>query len=264
MLEKQVTLTTGTLLNLIRRRDGEPHTVLSSTPVWLSEEAQRAEDERTNAELARYGLAGRRGIDPGFIAVVEAIARPQLEYFAWVDGGFEGKPLKYTLLAGSAGGEAFVLARNPEAEGVVLASVRPEEVLTEFLAQIPNLAPGKGNRLVVPKSEATGNRRGPAPSEDNFSVMRDSRPNAGAVEAEELRRVLSLRRLGGGSLYVAVRNRSGRRQRIDRPVNYIDTVEGRWLTEEVPGAGEPSIAFTPATPQELAGRLRAAQARLSG
>ncbi|MGA6162987.1 ESX secretion-associated protein EspG [Amycolatopsis magusensis] len=261
MLEKQVTLTTGTLLNLIRRRDGEPHTVLSSTPTWLSEEAQRAEDEKTNAELARYGLAGRRGLDPGFVAVIEAIARPQLEYFAWIDGGFEGKPLKYTLLAGSAGGEGFVLARNPAAEGIVLASVRPDEVLPEFLAQIPNLAPGRGNRLVVPKSEATGQRRGGA-SDDGFSVMRDARPSAGAVEAEELRRVLSLRRLGGGSLYVAARNRAGRRQRIDRPVNYIDTVEGRWLTEEVPGAGEPAIALTPATPQELAGRLRAAQARL--
>jgi hypothetical protein len=78
----------------------------------------------------------------------------------------------------------------------------------------------------------------------------------------EMRRILQLPRLGGGSLYVAARSRSGRRERAERPVNYIDTPEGRWLTEEVPGSGEPMIAFHPASPQLLVQRLRNAQSRL--
>lgn len=261
MLDKQVTITTGTLITLIRRRGGEPHTVLSETPTWYSDEAQRAEDERTNAELASQGLFGARGLHPGFKATLEAITRPALEYYGWVDGGFEGKALSFTLLAGSAGGEGFVLARHSEHDGIALASVRPDEVLTEFLDQIPKLAPGRGRPIAVPKSQVDGPRSSTA-QEDGFEVLRSGRQSAGSQEADELRRILALRRLGSGSLYVAARGRSGTRQRIERPVNYIDTTEGRWLTEEIPGSGEPRIAFTPADQHVLAERLRNAQGRL--
>lgn len=268
MLDRQVTLTTGTLLNLIRRRGAEPHTVLASTPVWEDEGARQRADELANAELARQGFFGRSGMDPGLRATVEAIARPTLEYYAWIDGGHEGKPLHYTVLAGAAGGEAFVLARNTEYEGVVLASPHPGELLVTFLAQLPRLAAGRGRPLRVPKSYLTGERRaGDVGDSDpaGFTVLRgpgDSTPSAEQAEADELRRVLHLPRLGGGSLYVAARSRTGRRERAARPVNYIDTSEGRWLTEEVAGSGEPLIAFTPATPELLSERLRSAHGML--
>ncbi|PXY31632.1 ESX secretion-associated protein EspG [Prauserella muralis] len=260
MLDRQVTLSTGTLLNLIRRGGAEPHTVLASTPVWEDEGARRAADERADAELARYGLAGRGGVHSGLLATVEALSRPALEYYAWINGGHEGRAMNYTLLAGSAGGEGFLLARNTEHEGVVLVSLRPEEVLENFVAQIPRLGPGRGQPLRVPKSQVTGGRR--RSDGEDVAVLHSARPSAASREADELRRVLGLRRLGGGSLYVAARGRSGRRERVARPVNYIDTTEGRWLTEEVPGAGEPVIAFTPGTPQLLVERLRTAQSKL--
>ncbi|SDX30365.1 EspG family protein [Amycolatopsis xylanica] len=262
MLANQVTVATATLINLIRRRDGEPHTVLAETPTFYDQSAQRKEDDRVNAELARYGLFGPRGLDSGLKATLEAVARPQLEYYAWIDGGYEGKALKYTLLAGSAGGEGFVLARNPEHEGVVLASVKPSEVLESFIEQIPKLAPGRGHPLVVPKSQVAGVSAATTAQDDGYSVLRSGQASAGSQEAGELRRILGLRRMGGGSLYVAARGRTGNRQRIERPVNYIDTSEGRWLTEEVPGSGEPAIAFTPANQQLLAERLQSAQGRL--
>ncbi|SFP84638.1 EspG family protein [Amycolatopsis arida] len=264
MLDKQVTLTTGTLLNLIRRHGAEPHTVLASTPTWLSDEARRAQDERANAELAGYGLLGPRGVDPGLRATLDAVARPEVEFYAWIQGGYEGQPLNYTVLAGSAGGEGFVLARNTDHEGIVLVSVRPNELLENFVAQLPGLAPGKGQPLSVPKSEATGSRAARHPDDDGYAVLRSGTPSAGGRAVEELRRILGLRRLGGGALYAAARTRGGSRQRVDRPVNYIDTVEGRWLTEERPGSGEPMIVFTPATPQLLADRLRGARGRLGG
>jgi hypothetical protein len=262
VLEKQVTVSAGTLINLIRRRDGEPHTVLAETPTWYSEEAQRTEDARANEELARQGLHGPRGLHPGLLATIEAVTRPHVEYFGWIDGGYEGKALSYTLLAGSAGGEAFVLARNPEYESVVLASVKPEELLEAFVTQIPKLAPGRGSPLAVPKSQVTNAGKASTSQEEGFAVLRREQRNAGNQAAEELRRVLALRRMGGGSLYVAVRGRSGSRRRIERPVNYIDTSEGRWLTEELPGSGEPMISFTPANQQVLAGRLQSAQSKL--
>lgn len=260
VLDRQVTITTGTLVNLIRRRGGEPHTVLSETPTWFSDEAQRAEDERVNAELAKAGLFGPRGMHPGFVATVEAIARPQLEYYGWVDGGFQGKPVSYRLLAGSAGGEAFVLAKHEELDVVVLESTRPGELLDDFLGQIPKLAPGRGTPLAVPKSQLEGTARG---DDGGYAVLRNDRPAEGSQEVQELRRILALRRMGSGSLYVAARSRTGAWRRIERPVNYIDTSEGRWLTEEVPGRGENRIAFTPADQRVLADRLRSAQGRLT-
>ena len=249
-----------TLINLIRRRGGEPHTVLSETPTWYSAEAQRAGDERGNAELAKAGLFGPRGMHPGFVATIEAIARPQLEYYGWIDGGFQGKAVSYRLLAGSAGGEAFVLAKHEELDAVVLASSRPGELLDDFLGQIPKLAPGRGTPLAVPKSQIEGTARG---DDGGFAVLRSDRPAEGSQEVEELRRILGLRRMGSGSLYVAARSRTGARHRIERPVNYIDTSEGRWLTEEIPGRGENRIAFTPADQRVLADRLRSAQGRLT-
>ncbi|MBK1784614.1 ESX secretion-associated protein EspG [Prauserella cavernicola] len=262
MLDQQVTLTTGTLLNLIRRRGVEPHTVLASTPVWEDERARRAADERADAELRGYGLYGRGGVHSGLQATLDAVARPAVEYFGWINGGHDGKPLNFTLLAGSAGGEGFVLARNTDHEGVVLVSVRPEEILDNFVAQIPRLGPGRGQQLRVPKSQASGGKRRSDSYGDDFSVMRSGTPNPGSVEADELRRVLKLPRLGGGSLYAAARGRTGRRERVERPLNYIDTTEGRWLTEEVPGSGEPLIAFTPGSPQVIAERLRHLASRI--
>ncbi|OZM72722.1 ESX secretion-associated protein EspG [Amycolatopsis antarctica] len=261
MLDQQVTLTTGTLLNLIRRRDGEPHTVLASTPVWQSPEAKRAATDRANAELAGYGLAGRGGIDRGLLATVQAVARPQVEFYGWITGGHDGKPVNYTLLAGSAGGEGFVLARNTDHEGVVLVSLRPDQLMENFIAQIPGLAPGRGRQLSVPRSQVGGTGR-TGDGDEGFEILRSSRPSESSQEAEELRRVLGLRRLGGGSLYVAARTRAGTRQRVERPLNYIDTTEGRWLTEEIPGSGEPRVALTPATAQLIADRLRNAHSRL--
>lgn len=259
MQNQQVTLTKATLLHLIRQRGAEPHTVLAETPVWRSEEARRAEQERVNTELAHLGLIGPRGIDPDLEALVDTLARPTLEYYAWVQGNVEGQEASYTLLAGSAGVAAFILARNTERETVALSAIPREELLNNFVAQLPRHTPGQGQPLVLPKSALTGGGR---PAQNSSQVMRSIAPDANSRATAELHRILNLRRIGGGSLYVATRTYAGSKHRIDRPVNYIDTVEGRWLTEERPGSGEPLIACTPATPQLLADRLRTAQGQL--
>lgn len=261
MLDQQVTMTTGTLVNLIRRRQAEPHTVFGTSSTWYSDEAERANQQRALAELTSLGLAGNRGIHPGLLATVDAIARPALEYYGWIAGGHDGRDVNFTVLAGGGAGEAFLLARNVERDFTVLATVRPTELLDNFFAQIPRLPPAKGQQVTVPKSAITGN--GSVPDQEDFELMRSNRPSAEDRATTEFKRVLGLHRIGGGSLYVAARTRAGSRQRCERPVTYIDTGEGRWLTEEVPGTGEPQYVCTPATPQLLAERLRNAQSRLS-
>jgi hypothetical protein len=262
VLEQQVSMSTSTMLNLIRRTGAEPHTVLASTPTWEDGQARKTADQRADAELARLGLHDGRGVHPGLMATVEVIARPALEYYAWINGGIEKQALNYTVLAGTASGEAFVLVRNSDANAVVLGSVHPNELMENFIAQLPNLRPGRGQALSVPKSELTGDAKRRELDEGNFSVMSTGRRTPTSTAVAEIRRILGLPRLGGGSLYVAARSRGGKRERAERPVNYIDTSEGRWLTEEVPGSGEPVIAFSPASPKLLTERLRSAQSRL--
>lgn len=261
MLDQPVTLRTSTLVNLIRRSGADPHTTLVKGATWYSEEAQKILDQRVVDELGSVGLAGPRGIHPGLLSTVEAIARPQLEYYGWIKGGHDGKPLNTSMLGGSGAGEAFVVLNNTDTKKVIIASTASNELLEGFLTQLPRLNPGRGQRLVVPKSAVVGGKRDSLG--DDFQVMRTNTPNAGDRAATELKRVLGLERIGGGQLYVAARSRGGTRLRCDKPITYIDTNEGRWLTEEIPGSGEPQVVATPATPQLLGERLRNAQSHLA-
>ncbi|HKS45287.1 MAG TPA: ESX secretion-associated protein EspG [Amycolatopsis sp.] len=260
MLEKPLTLYTPILLNLIRRRGGDPHNTLCGNAVWLDEDAQRAEDQQVNALLAQHGMMGPRGMDRDLLSLIESIAQPHLEYYGWFEGRFNDAPANFAVLAGSGRGGAFVAVRDLNAEAVTLASERPEELLQGFVNQIPNCRPAAGQPLVAGKSEFTGTGR--ERDEAEFSVLRPAPGRVAASPSVEMKRILSAERTGAGSLYVAVRNRVGTRRRSERPLNFIDTVEGRWLMEERPGRGDPLVVVTPATPQVLAERLRNAQSAL--
>jgi hypothetical protein len=259
VLAKPLKFTTPTLLSLIKRRGGEPHLTLGGTPTWYDDQAQRTIDQQVNAALSEHGLLGARGMDRDLVLLLESIAHPQLEYYGWFDGTFADAPSNFTVFAGSGKGGAFVLVRTIGEEVVIVAPERPDELLRGFINQIPQARPGNGTQLVVGKQEFTTGR---APSSGEFSVMQsDTRQKAPAPGAE-MKRIMAAERTGAGTLYVAARNQAGARKRCQRPLNFIDTVEGRWLMEEAPGRGEPLVVFTPATPQLLGDRLRIAQSLL--
>lgn len=258
VLDQPLTLYAPILLNLIRRRGGEPHPTLAGEAVWRDETASRQEAQQVNALLSRHGLMGARGMDRDLLNLVESMARPQLEYYGWFEGRFEGAPANFAVFAGSGRGGAFVAVRDLGSDAVVLASERPEEVLQGFVNQIPVGRPATGQPLVAGKSEVTGSGGQPR-EESEISIMRPARGGAAALSpAREMQRLMTVQRTGAGSLYVAARNRAGVRRRCDRPLNFVDTVEGRWLMEERPGR-DPLVVFTPATPQVFAERLRNAQ-----
>ncbi|GHF57668.1 hypothetical protein FHX82_000203 [Amycolatopsis bartoniae] len=256
MLNAPIKLATPILLNLIRRRGGEPHPTLSGKAVWYDESAQRAVDQEVNSLLTKHGLMGPRGMDRGLLDAIESISRPQVEYYGWFDGQFPGTPGNFTVFAGSGSGGAFVLVRLLGEETVILAPERPEELLPGFVNQIPPARPATGQPLVTTKSEFEAGRD--ALPEGEYTVMRSGR-DAPPAPAKEMRRIMELPRTGAGSLYVAARTRSGARRRCERPLNFVDTAEGRWLMEERPGRGESLVVFTPASPQVLGEWLRNAQ-----
>src|SRR2546427_5264962 len=121
VLEKPLTLYTPILLNLIRRRGGEPHNTLAGNAIWLDKDAQRAEDQQVNALLAQHGLMGPRGMDRDLLSLIESVAQPHLEYYGWFEGRFNDAPSNFAVLAGSGRGGAFVAIRDLRAEEVILA-----------------------------------------------------------------------------------------------------------------------------------------------
>ncbi|GAA1196731.1 ESX secretion-associated protein EspG [Prauserella alba] len=261
MLEHQEILRTRTLVRLLQRTGTEPHATLEKGATWYSREVLQQLDSEIHAELARVGLAGDDGVHPDLLATVEAIAHPELEYYGWISGLHDGAPVDLSVLAGSGRGEAFTLVNNEAAGVVVLASVPARELLDAFLLQLPQQAPANAHALSVSKARVEG-RKGEALNED-VSVMRSEVPDAAQQDLNEFKRIMGLERTGGGQLYVAERNRSGQRQRAEKPVTYLDTVEGRWLVEETPGTGEQLLAAAPATPDLLRSRLREAQGTLA-
>ncbi|GAA5157757.1 ESX secretion-associated protein EspG [Amycolatopsis dongchuanensis] len=259
MLTTPIKLATPILLNLIRRRGGEPHPTLSSMPVWFDESAQRGVDQEVNSLLTQHGLMGPRGMDRGLLNAVESISRPDVEYYGWFEGQFPGTPGNFTVYAGSGSGGAFVLVRVLTDDTVILAPERPEELLDGFVNQIPAARPAPGQPLVTTKAEFESGRD--ALPEGEYTVMRSGR-DAAPAPAKEMKRIMEAPRTGAGSLYVAARTRSGTRRRCERPLNFVDTTEGRWLMEERPGRGESLVVFTPGAPQVLAERLRNALSAL--
>lgn len=257
MLEHQEILRTRTLIRLLQRTGTEPHPTLEKGATWYSPDVLAQLDAEIHTELAQSGLASESGVHPDLLATVEAIAHPELEYYGWVAGMHDGAPVDLSVLAGSGRGEAFTLVNNEAAGVVVLASVPARELLDAFLLQVPHCAPANARPLSVPKAEVDG-RRGDRSHED-LTVMRSEMPDAAEQDLTEFRRIMGLERTGGGQLYVAGRNRSGQRQRAEKPVTYLDTVEGRWLVEETPGAGEPMLVAAPAGPDLLQSRIREAQ-----
>ena len=245
-------MTMDTLLNLIKVCGAEPHTVLGAADGWHSDELDNTLANRAHAELAQLGLSGSNGVDPDLLTVVETITYPYVEYYAWIAGAYEGAPVNYTVLACAGTRDASVLVRNIDNDTVVLLSVPRDRLLHEFIAQLPALEPGNGQAVTASHSDVFGTGPG---EDETFTVMRGPRQSKSALAASEVKRILNLQRLGGGQLYTAHRNRAGMRRRVERPLVYIDTPEGRWLTEETAGTGEPDVACTPATPQLLAHRL---------
>ncbi|GAA1250458.1 ESX secretion-associated protein EspG [Prauserella halophila] len=262
MLEHQEILRTRTLVRLLQRAGTEPHPTIEKGATWYSRDVLQQLDAEVHAELARVGLANDSGVHPDLLATVEAIAHPELEFYGWISSLNDGAPVDLSVLAGSGRGEAFTLVNNEAAGVVVLASVPARELLDAFLLQLPQQAPANSPTISVPKATVEGRAR-PAANED-MPLMRSNVPDAAQQDVTEFKRIIGLERTGGGQLYVAARYRSGQRQRAEKPVTYLDTVEGRWLVEETPGAGEPMLAAAPATPDLLRTRLREAQSTLAG
>jgi hypothetical protein len=83
-------------------------------------------------------------------------------------------------------------------------------------------------------------------------------------EVRIVQQIMSQPTTGGGELYVAIRDRMGRRRSVRDPLRYADTENGRWLNHTSTTAdGEPRVLVAPATRADLVARLQEMHRTLS-
>lgn len=161
-----------------------------------------------------------------------------------------GQPRHYGVLAGLAHQQGFLLIHEHEADAVVLLSIDPDDLLDSFLAQLPPVRPADRLGVTVDYDKLLAAST-PMRCEGFAGFRKPAAPNVRALQA-----LVGQPRSGAGSLYAAFRRRSGTRVRIKRPVNYIDTRDGRWLLTQHTNNGRRWVTARPATRHLIASKLR--------
>jgi hypothetical protein len=227
VLTENLTLNLTTVHTLIRWRQAEPHPILATTPTWYDEDTKRALDQHALGELEHNRRLRRGQPDGDLDDTIGALIRPDRELYGWITTTVDGQPFRYGVLAIAAYQEAVLVIRNYETDATVLATIRPSELTSTFLAQLPPLGPASGHPVSAPYQDFLAASE-PKPAGDGFAGF-------GTRQSRDLRAVnavLSQPRTGGGSLYAADRaGRLGTRRRGKQPVNYLDTSTGRWLAQ---------------------------------
>ncbi|NUT50026.1 MAG: ESX secretion-associated protein EspG, partial [Saccharothrix sp.] len=136
--------------------------------------------------------------------------------------------------------------------------VRAEDAAQSLVSALPEVAPGRGGVLSLPADAFHDKPRQPRPDEEGGSFLQASRPTGAYVgEVQQVRKLLAEPRTGGGQLYAARRDRSGRKQRCAAPLTYFDTATGRYLSAKTTGRdGTPWITVQPADFTTVQNRLR--------
>jgi hypothetical protein len=270
VLYQQVTLSLETLTTVWQRENlGELHNVLVDVPVWRDEEDQQAALAAATSELAQRGLLAGRDLHPDLRTTLQLIARPNIEYFGWIAYTDAERSVNIGVLVAAVGQDAALVVR--EGDSVHLGPARADGMAETLVGHLPTVPAARGRSVNLPEAEvrqlvadrmhaAPGSMK-PLPAEA-FNIF----PRASMAEdARDLMTAMDQPRTGGGELYVAARTRSGERRRCENPMIYVDTQQGRWMTQLSSGAvGERWIVSAPASRQLLLAKLNEMRNNLVG
>jgi hypothetical protein len=210
-------------------------------------------------DLERSGLSRGRQIHPDLGRTLRLVARASTEYYGWFTGPDDQKAR--SALVATSGDDAVRVVMTPDLR-FVLEPIKPEDAAQALVAVLPEVGPGRGGSISVAadalSDKPVGRHSRGADDEGGMSFMQStSMTDPGGQQVESLRKLLQQRRTGGGQLYVAGRDRSGRRQRCPSPLSYFDTETGRYVSLKQPGRdGTPWVTVMPADFRTLAGRLQ--------
>ncbi|WP_199442454.1 ESX secretion-associated protein EspG [Umezawaea beigongshangensis] len=212
--------------------------------------------------LERVGLARGRDVHPDLARSLQLIARAGTEYYAFFN--HEDEKTRSALVVKS-GDDALRVVLTAD-EKFVLEPVRAEDAAQALIAVLPEVPPGRGAAISLP-ADAMNARAKQRRDDDEGggSFLQPSRPTGtNSTQVEQLRKLMQEKRLGGGQLYAAGRDRFGKKVRCPAPMTYVDTVTGRYATLKLPGRdGATWITVQPADFRTMSGRLQQLSATLT-
>ncbi|WP_186762866.1 ESX secretion-associated protein EspG [Lentzea tibetensis] len=180
--------------------------------------------------LEQLGLARGGQIHPDLASTLRLIAEATTEYYAFFS---HEDSQTCTALTVRNGDEAVRVVLTPD-NTFVLEPIRPEDAAQALIAALPPTPPGKGGPISLPGDALEAK---PQRYEDTGSFMQQSRPTSTPhdQQVQQLRKIMSEQRTGGGQLYAAWRDSRGRKQRCENPLTFFDTISGRYITQKTSG-----------------------------
>ncbi|MEV0677981.1 ESX secretion-associated protein EspG [Actinosynnema sp. NPDC050436] len=210
---------------------------------------------RAWGELERLGLARGQQVHADLARSLRLIADAGTEYYAFFN--HDGGDTRSALVVRS-GDDALRVVLRPD-KHFVLEPIRAQDAVQSLLSALPEARPGRGGVLSLPADAVEDTPNRPRfNDEDGGSFLQAGRPTGNQVaEVQAVRRLLAEKRTGGGQVYVAHRDRHGRRQRCAAPLTFFDTITGRYVSARSKGGdGTPWITVQPADPATLHSRMR--------
>lgn len=247
MLEKPLRLHVEAVHLLVRMENlGELHVTIKPTAMWRPRDDRRRLETEARTEFMHMGLLDNRGrLDVEVAASLAVLCRAGAEFYGWLNEGDNTK----AVLAGAIGREAILAVRD--GDWVRMTQIPPESLPMALVSQTPDVPPSRGEAVTVLRSDMLATVGGRQRTAAGVG-MRPAPP-----EVRIAKQVVSQPVTGGGELYVAVRDRMGRRRPVTEPLRYADTQGGRWLNYMTSSAdGEERVLLAPASRADLAARLQ--------
>lgn len=247
MLEKPLKLHVEALSRLVRMENlGDLHITIKPQAMWRPKADQERLEVEARKEFMQLGLLDNRGrVDVEVAASLAVLCRAGAEFYGWVNVGDKTK----AVLSAAIGREALLAVRDGVM--VTITQVRPETLPQALVNQTPDVAPSRGEAVNVLRSDMLATVGGRQRTAAGVG-MRPAPP-----EVRIIQQIMSQPMTGGGELFVAVRDRMGRRKSVDDPLRYADTENGRWLNYTTNTSdGEQRILVAPASRADLAARLQ--------
>ncbi|HEY0638519.1 MAG TPA: ESX secretion-associated protein EspG [Pseudonocardiaceae bacterium] len=196
--------------------------------------------ERGWQEAEEYEIGTRDALHPFVRDAFHLLARPEVSV-ELVVGDVQAKR-DHTAFAATDGG--FALMARYDERGLMLEAVRPTGLAPALVGLLPPHPPGRGQSASVRTAtlRAVTDRVGRQPA-----AMERELAAAGVrrADAEVIAAVLTAERVRGGQLCaIGYEQHGGKGHVVDLEVGFIDTEQGRYLTQNKPG--EPADQATTA------------------
>lgn len=234
VLTTPVTVPRTVLLKVWDREGlGEPPPVLGTDDIYVSVTARRAYDDACMRVLGGLGLAEDETLTREFRVALRVIVAPSRELYCWSANGRR-------FSVATAGGEG--VAMQVQGDLVVLVGFEEQNLVRDFVSELPQYRPARGPALHVTRAEF-----------DQRDEARDSIAVGGQDSMTQLARLMNAEREDSHQVYVGAM--SGDRYQRSKPFTVYDLRDHGRIVTFTDGRGD--IHCLPGTAANLASTFAA-------